>query len=418
MLAVALGGISTWFLVLPPSLSFIGKQPTSVYSSVGFLLIGSIVALLSGSLRMTNDAIRDREAQLVFMAAAMPEILFIADASGRIETLSERFREYTGRDLSALSSFGWMDVVHVEDRDSTLEAWETSVRERTEFRATCRLEGKERSHRWFQCRAVPMQNANKKVLRWFGVCADIDDRMRLEGELADQTQALRRSNEDLQRFAFAASHDLQEPLRMIGIFSDLLVRHQPKNDESDYFASQIKGGVRQMKDLLNSALEYPQITDSQPELNGVISLEQPLSDALWSLQAAIKESDAEIISEPLPLAKADPRLLTRVFQNLIGNAIKFRSRNRLAVRITAATKGEECVVSIADNGIGMPMEYAQYIFEAFRRLHPKSDYPGSGLGLASVKRIIELHRGRVWVESEPGAGSTFFFTLPSAEETA
>jgi signal transduction histidine kinase len=137
---------------------------------------------------------------------------------------------------------------------------------------------------------------------------------------------------------------------------------------------------------------------------------------LWILHAAIQESGAEIVNcAPLPKVIADPRMISRIFQNLIGNAIKFRSEDRPLVRISGKREGEMCVVAVSDNGIGMPMEYAQFVFEAFRRLHPQSQYPGSGLGLAGVKRIVELHNGRVWVESAPGSGSTFFFTLPSAE---
>lgn len=396
-------------------MSFAGKQPRSLYQVVAFAFVGSIAALLTGSLRIANDAIQDREGQLESMAAAMPEILFTADSSGRVEMLSERFYEYAGKKLSDLSSFGWMDLVHSEERDLALDAWSISVRDKTEFRSTCRLRRRDGTYCWFQCRAVPMQDKQQRVLRWFGVCADIDDRKHLEDALASQTRALTQSNQDLQRFAFAASHDLQEPLRMIGIFSDLLIRSRPPSAESDYFVAQIQGGVKRMQDLIEAALEYSRITSREAETPTVIGLEEPLSNAMWNLQAAIQESGAEMKFAQLPQVIADPQMISRVFQNLISNAIKFRSQERPVIRISAEKNGDMCVVAVSDNGIGMSMDYAQYVFEAFRQLHPKSEYPGSGLGLAGVKRIIELHRGRVWVESTPGTGSTFFFTLPSAE---
>jgi PAS domain S-box-containing protein len=397
-------------------MTFGGIQPLGLYQLVVFVFAASVVALLSGSLRMANDAIRDREAQLEFMAAAMPEILFTTDSAGRIETLSDRFREYAGKDLSALSSLGWMDLLHPGDRDLTLSAWRTSIADQTEFRSTCRLADKDDIYRWFQCRAVPMLDRQRRVVRWFGVCADIDDRKRLEETLAERTQALTRSNEDLQRFASAASHDLQEPLRMIGVYSDLLLRNLPSGTDSDYFADQIKTGVQRMQALIDSALEYARITTGKAETQKIVDLEAPLADALWSLQAAIQESGVEIDHGPLPEVLADSRMISRVFQNLIGNAIKFRGQDRPVVRISSKKEGGMCIVSVSDNGIGMPMAYAQSIFEAFRRLHPKNEYAGSGLGLASVKRIIELHHGRVWVESAQGSGSTFFFTLPGAPE--
>jgi PAS domain S-box-containing protein len=414
LLSVLLGSVSTWFFVLPAAMTFGGLEPLGIYQLGAFVFAGSLIAVLTGSLRMANDAIQDREAQLKFRAAAMPEILFTADSAGHIETLSERFREYTGKDLSELSPDGWMDLLHPEDRNHTAITWSAAIGGQTEFRSTCRLRGKDEIYRWFQCRAVPMQDKQHRVLRWFGVCADIDDLKRLEDTLAERTQALTRSNEDLQRFAFAASHDLQEPLRMIGVYSGLLMRNLPPDTDSDYFASQIKTGVKRMQDLIDSALEYARITTDKLETQKEIELEEALSDALWNLQAAIQESQTEIECGPLPKVRADPRMISRVFQNLVGNSIKFRGQDPPVVRISATKEGQAWVVAVSDNGIGMSMDFAQSVFEAFRRLHTKNDYPGSGLGLASVKRIIELHHGQVWVESAPGSGSTFFFTLPSA----
>ena len=414
LLAVLLGAASTWFFVIKPNIPGAGPLPLGVWELIAFAFVGSVVALLCGSLRMANDAIRDREAQLEFMAAAMPEILFVADSSGHIETLSHRFREYAGKDLSGLSSRGWIDLVHSDDKDLTQATWEASIRKKTEFRSTCRLVGKDGSYRWFQCRAVPMHDKQHRVLRWFGVCADIHERKRLEEALAEQTKALIRSNEDLQRFASAASHDLREPLRMVGIFTELLVRQHREDADSQSYAAEIKAGVQQMQDLLDAALEYARITHGKPEQQRSVCLEKPLSDALWSLQAMIEESNAEIDQAPLPCVVADSRMISRVFQNLISNAIKFRRQDRPMVRIWAIKDGHECVVAVSDNGIGMSMEHTRLIFEAFQRLHPKSKYPGSGLGLAGVKRIIEMHHGRIWVESTPGSGSTFFFTLPAA----
>lgn len=260
-----------------------------------------------------------------------------------------------------------------------------------------------------------MPDKRQRIVRWFGICADIDEHKLLEDALAEQSQALAQSNDDLQSFAFAASHDLQEPLKTIGIFSELLIRDHAAGGDSAYLIDQIKRGLQRMRDLVNASLEYSRIGACNAEIQTIIRLEEPLSDALWSLKVAIEESAAQVSHDPLPEVLADSRMISRVFQNLIGNAIKFRrASEQPVIRITASEEPGVCVVAVSDNGIGMPMDEAKTVFEAFRRLHSKERYPGAGLGLASVKRIIELHQGRIWVESTPGRGSTFFFTLPSA----
>ena len=404
--AVMTGAATTWYFILPPALSFGGKQSFQILQMLAFVLAGSFIGLLTGSLRKAHDNVQDREGQLRVVAEAMPEILFTANSAGHIETLSDRFREFTGKTLKDVGPWGWIELLHPDEKEATLTEWKKATNSQAEFRATSRLRCKDGTFRWFQSRAIAMQDRNRRVIRWLGVCADIDDQKQLEG-------ALSRSNEELERFAFAASHDLQEPLRMVGAFSDLLVRKDRTEDaESTYLVRQIQIGVQRMRELIDASLEYSRMVSEGVGERVPGSLEKPLEEALWSLQQVVEESGAEIIREPLPEALADQRMVARVFQNLISNAIKFRSEARPVVRISAVRDGSQCTVQVADNGIGMPASAEKTIFHAFRRLHRKSEYAGSGLGLATVKRIIELHHGRIWVESAPGEGSKFFFTLP------
>ena len=414
LLSALLGGIATWYLVVPPIWTFSGKTDASLSQLTAFTIISIVIALLTGSLRIANDAIQEREDQLRFMAAAMPEILFTADANGRIDSLSEKFHQYTGKALHQLSALGWSDLVHAEEKDHTIDAWKSAIVQGTEFRSTCRLLAKDGTYRWFQCRAVPMQDKRRGTVRWFGVCADIDDHKTLEDKLAEQTETLARSNEDLQRFAYAAGHDLQEPLRAIGIFSEMLIRKQPQSEETSYLIAQIRRGVRRMQDLIQSSLDFSRIVTITAETECFSSLEDSLSDALWSLKAAVEESGAQIIRNPLPEVAGDQVMMSRVFQNLISNAIKFCSTGPPVIRIQATREGNANVISVSDNGIGIPMQFAETIFEPFRRIHSDNGRPGTGLGLASVRRIIEQNGGRIWVESEPGLGSTFFFTVNPA----
>ena len=417
LLSVILSASASLYFVLPPPFTLLNKPNLNLIQLGVFVFIASLFAILSGSLRKANDTLQDREAHLRVIAAATPEILFTADPSGQIEILSERFFEFAGKDRTQLGPRGWLNVVHADETEAIAKAWSSSITQQTEFHSTCRFVTKEGIARWFQCRAVPMLDKHHRVIRWVGVCSDIHDHKILEEALARQTAALTRSNEDLQRFAFAASHDLQEPLRMVSLFSELLIRNQTRNQESAYLVAQITRGVQRMQELIQSTLEFSRIRAEDMEPLSAMSLEDSLSDALWSLQAAIDGSDAKIVSGPLPDVMGDSRMISRVFQNLLQNAIKFRRKDQpLVINISARSDEQTCVVSVSDNGIGLSMDYAESVFEPFRRLHPKGGYPGSGLGLTSVKKVIELHQGRVWLESAPGQGSTFFFSLPLAHQ--
>ena len=417
LLSAVLGGVATWYFVLPTSFGFSGLTNAGISQLTGFMVISSLVALLTGSLRKANDAIQEREARLEFMTAAMPEILFTADASGQMESLSEKFHDFTGKRIGELSPEGWCDVVHPDEKAAAINAWKTAVSQRTEFRRTCRLADKNGVYRWFQCRAVPIQDRRRHIVRWFGVCADIDDHKLLEDRLAEQTEALSRSNDDLQRFAFAASHDLQEPLRTIAIFSELLIRNQSETAESSYLVAQIRRGVERMQMLIQSSLDFARINTEDVASDPLTSLDDCLSDALWSLQLRIDESGTQIVKHPLPHVVAQPVLISRIFQNLIENAIKFRSERRPLIEIKAIKRKDVDVISVSDNGLGIPREFAQRIFEPFQRICANNDGSrGTGLGLASVRRIVERNGGRVWVESEPGGGSTFFFTLQPSKD--
>jgi PAS domain S-box-containing protein len=382
----------------------------------GFMIISSLVALLTGSLRKANDVIQEREARLAFMTAAMPEILFTADVAGQTESLSERFHDFTGKQIGELSREGWCEVVHPDEKAAVLNDWKSAVLQRTEFRRTCRLADKNGAYRWFQCRAVPIQDKRQHIVRWFGVCADIDDHKLLENTLAEQTRALSRSNDDLQRFAFAASHDLQEPLRTIAIFSEMLIRKQPETAESSYLVAQIKRGIERMQDLIQSSLDFARINTDDTESDTLTSLDDCLCDALWSLQIRINETGAQIIKHPLPHVVGRAVLISRVFQNLIDNAIKFCGERRSVIEIKATKREDVDVISVSDNGLGIAPEFAQRIFVPFQRIRSNDGLQGTGLGLASVRRIVERHGGCVWVESEQGCGSTFFFTFERSKD--
>jgi PAS domain S-box-containing protein len=242
---------------------------------------------------------------------------------------------------------------------------------------------------------------------------DITDRKRAEEAVKDYAMNLKRSNEDLEQFAYVASHDLQEPLRNVTIFSQMLARrYQGKLDpEADEFIGYIVGSAMRMVDLVNDLLEFSRVTSrGKPPLP--TSCDEVVEEILHNLYFQIQESNAVITLDSLPVVSADPAQLSMVFQNLIGNAIKFRRNDPPAIHISSEKVDGMWRFAVTDNGIGIDPAFNERIFEIFQRLHTRDKYPGTGIGLAIVKKIIERHGGKIWVASEPGKGSTFYFTLP------
>jgi len=236
---------------------------------------------------------------------------------------------------------------------------------------------------------------------------------RLREERNQSLEELARSNRDLEQFAYVASHDLQEPLRMIATYTQLLAeRYRGKlDDNADKYIHYAVDGALRMQLLIQDLLAFSRVgrhgTDLRETDCGAI-----VETAIKNLEVAIQESGAQIIYDKLPTVIADGSGLLQVLQNLIANAIKFRGSEPSVIRMTAERRMKEWVFSVADNGIGIAPEHAEAVFVIFRRLHTRAEYPGSGIGLAICKKIIEQHGGRIWVESQLGHGSTFKFTLP------
>lgn len=224
---------------------------------------------------------------------------------------------------------------------------------------------------------------------------------------------LRRSNEDLQQFAFIASHDLQEPLRNVISFSDLLersARNRLGTEERDYLRFIVQSAYR-MRVLIDDLLRYSQI-GQQTKISGSIDLNVVLQWAIENLQQPIQEAGACVNAEVLPVVTGDERQLVQLLQNLVGNAVKYRRPDVAPlVRITAERQNQHWIIRVQDNGIGIESEYREAIFAPFKRLHGM-EVPGSGIGLAVCRRVVEAHDGQIWLESIPGQGSTFSFTLP------
>ncbi len=263
---------------------------------------------------------------------------------------------------------------------------------------------------------APMRGARGEVIAISSISYDITDRKRAQQELLARTEELTRSNAELEQFAYVASHDLQEPLRMVASYLQLIEqRYKGKldADADDFINFAVDGAVR-MKQLINDLLIFSRA--GRGAKSAVVNLTEVVEHVLEVLQLAIEDAHATVTHDPMPSVICDEGRLSEVVQNLVGNALKFRGERTPQVHIGCERHGEEWMFSVRDNGIGIAPEFYEQIFVMFQRLHGREEFSGTGIGLAVCKRVIEHHGGRIWVESTPAQGTTFFFTLPTASE--
>lgn len=241
---------------------------------------------------------------------------------------------------------------------------------------------------------------------------DVTDRRRAAEELRRASDELRRSNQELEQFAYVASHDLREPLAVVAGYADLLKRRYGAKLDSaakeylDFAAD----GARRMQELIDDLLEYSRVASRGSE-PGPVDCEAALERALANLHGTIEATRARIVHDPLPVIVGDHGQIVRLFQNLLGNAMKFRGEDPPEVRIHVERRGDRWHFSVKDNGIGIDPRFHDRVFQLFQRLHPQERYPGTGIGLAICRKVVERHGGRIWVESAPGEGATFHFEL-------
>ena len=262
--------------------------------------------------------------------------------------------------------------------------------------------------------AAPIRNAQGETIGVVLVFRDVTGRRRSEEELLRLNHDLKRTNQDLQQFSYAASHDLKEPLRTVSNYLQLIrSRYSGKvlDEEAGRLFDVAVGGAQRMHALVEALLEYSRAGEVGDSTLEPVPVDKVVGDAIANLQSSISENHAAVSLGPLPVVTANPLHLTQVFENLIGNALKYRSEQPPRISVTAAEGAHDWVFSVEDNGIGIPPEYQAQIFGIFKRLHGE-EYPGTGIGLATCKKIVDRHGGTIWVESEPQKGSRFSFTLP------
>ena len=335
-------------------------------------------------------------------------------------TFSKEWMRIHGIKEKYLSSEELMTVSHPEDRAQVKKALDYALKDiksyDIEHRIINQLSGEVR---YIHAMGTVSKDEKCNPLKMYGVADDITESKLAEIERENLIKDLKQTNEELRQFAYITSHDLQEPLRTMSSYAGLLKnRYEGKLDQdADDFIEFMVSGAARMKAMIQGLLDYSRVGTHGGEFKN-FNMEDALNYAMSDLMAFINENNAKITHSELPVVYADENQITRVFQNLIENAIKFRKPNENPkIHVSAQKSDDEYVFSVSDNSIGMEPEYTDKIFEIFKRLHSIGEYEGAGIGLAIVKRIIDRHGGRVWVRSKLGKGSTFYFTIPLTRKT-
>jgi PAS domain S-box-containing protein len=370
-----------------------------------------ITAQLDAQVRLSDSEARFRQ---TFELAASG-ICHVVD--GRFVRVNRSFCEIMGYSEKQLLGKTVKELSHPEDRDVTdAERARIHRGEIESARFEKRYVRADGGVIWCKIAVALVRDVFGMPQYEVAVFDDITERKRAEAALRDAHEELKRSNAELEQFAYVASHDLQEPLRMVASYTQLLSRRYDARLDHDAreFMAYIVDGATRMKQLIEDLLAYSRVGTKGGEFKPVSS-EAALRRALFNLRAGIEEAGAVVTHDAMPTLPADEVQLGQLLQNLIGNALKFRSASVPRIHVGVSQKEQEWQFEVRDNGIGIEPQYYERIFMVFQRLHNKGEYSGTGIGLAICKKVVERHGGRIWVESRPGQGSSFYFTLPKGK---
>ena len=346
---------------------------------------------------------------------SVAEAICILDQEGRISFANEPAAKLTGREMNDIVGRSIFEAVFPQDEKEARARFERRKAGAAE-RYQVRVRRQDGSAVWVDVASTPMYDDNGQFTGSLLLATDITERKEAEAELARQREALERSNTDLQQFAYVTSHDLQEPLRTINSYIQLLqARYSDRLDgQAVEFMGFITSSAQRMDQLIRDILSYSRVVKPDTSSRAEVDLTGVVQWSLMNLQHAVRETGAVVNYADLPVVWADRTALVQLFQNLLSNALKYRSEKTPVIDVFA-TELERggWRLSIRDNGIGIAPQFHERIFGLFKRLHGH-EYPGTGLGLAICQRIVEQHGGRIWVESAEGQGATFNFILPPA----
>ncbi|MBS3753515.1 MAG: PAS domain S-box protein [Anaerolineales bacterium] len=362
-----------------------------------------------------EKALRASEEEFREIFNATSDALILLDEEGRIAQVNETASELYGYAREEMLTLDPRHLIH-PDYHHVYQQFLADLEKKGEFSGETMDIRKSGDSFYTDVRGTTVRFQGQEYI--LAAIRDVTEQKEAELKLEETMRELERSNEELQRFAYVASHDLQEPLRMVTSYLQLLVRRYGDRLDGDAqeFIDYAVDGASRMKQLINDLLTYSRVDTRGVSLQPV-DVEQVLDDVLENLQFRVEETEAGIIRHPLPIVPGDKSQLEQLFQNLIDNALKFRGNEAPRVEVGAEKGDGEWVFSVKDNGIGMDSRFKDRVFIIFQRLHTRDEYEGTGIGLAVSKRIVERHGGEIWYESEPGEGTTFYFTIPDEPET-
>ena len=394
------------------------KDGSRFLASVTFTALRDTAGNLRGFSEFSHDLSESKESGAKYRALleAAPDAMVVVNQAGEIVLVNVQAEnqfgysrhQLVGQQVKDIIPEGFAERLIADGTRSAAEALAQQIGTGIE------LSGRRKDGSKFPIEIMLSPLESTEGILVTAAIRDVTERNRSEEHLVKTVGELKRSNEELQQFAYVSSHDLQEPLRMVASYTQLLAkRYKGRLDsDADEFIAFAVDGCNRMQGLIHDLLAYSRAgTDGKAFCE--ISAEDALQGALTNLRITIKQSGAVVSHDSLPAIETDETQLTQVFQNLVGNAIKYRSAEVPRVRVSATKNGDnEWIFSVRDNGLGIAPQYFERIFVIFQRLHGRDEFEGTGIGLAICKKVLERLGGRIWVESQPGTGSTFYFALP------
>jgi PAS domain S-box-containing protein len=362
--------------------------------------------------RLAEKELATQEKLYRTLIESIPHMVWMGDAQGRITYCNHAMRQATQRTNTDFVGHDWIEIIHPDDREKILELREAAQRHRRPYRGEFRFHAADGSHRVVYFIGTPVEDEHGEVVQWVGINTDITELKQAQHTL--QT-SLERSNLELAQIAYAASHDLQEPLRMISSYADLLEtrRGDQIDEKTSRYAGYMVEGAARIRQLIDDLVMLSSISKEARE-PAQVQTGAVVAAVTAAMQDELDVCGGQIVCGDLPDVLADRRQLMQLFHHLFDNSLKFRRDEAPRIELSVRRDGSMYQFAVKDNGQGFDgKKYGERIFGMFQRLHDRDQYPGTGIGLALAKKIVERNGGRIWVESHPGDGATFFFTMPA-----
>ena len=380
--------------------------------------------------RRMEAALQESESRFRSMADGTPVMIWVHDPDGKIEFVNQAYTDYFGVTLEQVQTEGWQPLVHPEDRSGYVDVFIECLQKHRTFRAQCRVRRPDGQWYWLDSHGQPRFSETGEFIGMAGSSFDITQRKQAEeaikryaGQLEQLNRDLAFANRELKDFTYVASHDLQEPLRKVSQFGRLLQMNagETLTEDNQAYLDRMVDAAKRMQEMIAGLLDYSRIT-TQGNPFTQVDLSQIAHEVLSDLEVRIEQTEGSVEIDSLPVIEADPLLMRQLFQNLIGNALKFHQPDHPPIVKVWAGAGfmegkQEQTISLhfQDNGIGFDEQHLDKLFLPFVRLHGRSDYEGSGMGLSICRKITERHGGTITAKSSSGAGATFIVTLPKEQ---